>query len=78
MINDEARRNDKIRMTTRRFYTATLSFEHSSLLRHSSFVVRHYFPQLRLQFARKEWIVLFLFADRRHWAVSGANDGFVG
>src|SRR6266496_6573280 len=40
MTNDEARRNDKFRITKRRFQTATSSFEHSALFRHSSFVIR--------------------------------------
>ncbi len=77
MTNAEVRRNDEIRMAKRKLLIANLSFEHSGLLRHSSFVLRH-LVDLPSNFASKERIVFFLLAYCCHRAVSRANDRVVG
>src|ERR1700724_1206165 len=76
MSNVECRKNSKIRMTN---YAAKIyfGFRASLLFRHSSFVLCHSFACLKPQtsnFVDKEWIVLFLFTDRRHRPVARTNN----
>src|SRR5258708_27850753 len=72
MSNDEARRNTEVRMTKTWLSILDSSFDHSSFLRPSSFVLRHL--DLASNFPYKEWVMLFLFTHARHRPMTRTND----
>ena len=81
MPNDEARRNDEVRMTNcRASVSDAVAFRRNALqlFGRSPFVIRNSSAlELSSNLARKERIVPFLLANRGHWPVSGTDDRLV-